>query len=132
MSDSQAQNRTLKDFQWKNRLLIIYTEDEISSQLENQLSEITQNKERYKDRHLKVIFLKDQKFNILGSDKPNQLEYTELIKELNIDEGQGYRNFLIGKDGGVKLREVGRISTEKLFDTIDAMPMRQREMRDGI
>lgn len=37
---------------------------------------------------------------------------------------------LIGKDGGVKLSHTSPISTETLFRTIDAMPMRQREMRE--
>jgi hypothetical protein len=38
---------------------------------------------------------------------------------------------LIGKDGGEKLRKTGEIlPTDLLFATIDAMPMRQREIRD--
>ena len=36
---------------------------------------------------------------------------------------------LIGKDGGKKLRARRPISFEELRDTIDAMPMRQRETR---
>ncbi|QFS82698.1 hypothetical protein FIU97_07790 [Roseivivax sp. THAF40] len=38
---------------------------------------------------------------------------------------------LIGKDGGVKRREASPVTADSLFATIDAMPMRQREMRDG-
>ena len=37
---------------------------------------------------------------------------------------------LIGKDGGVKLRRNGILTAETLFSTIDAMPMRKREMRE--
>ncbi|ETX13855.1 hypothetical protein OCH239_06580 [Roseivivax halodurans JCM 10272] len=37
---------------------------------------------------------------------------------------------LIGKDGGVKLSRTEPISADMLFDTIDAMPMRRREMRE--
>jgi hypothetical protein len=36
---------------------------------------------------------------------------------------------LLGKDGGEKLRSTAPIILEKLRDTIDAMPMRQDEMR---
>ena len=36
---------------------------------------------------------------------------------------------LVGKDGGVKMRSTRTIPTEELFRTIDAMPMRQQEMR---
>ena len=36
---------------------------------------------------------------------------------------------LVGKDGGAKLRSAKPLSMEKLIETIDAMPMRQEEMR---
>jgi hypothetical protein len=36
---------------------------------------------------------------------------------------------LIGKDGGEKLRSSKPLTIEKLNETIDAMPMRQQEMR---
>ncbi len=36
---------------------------------------------------------------------------------------------LIGKDGGIKRREGAPVTMDSLFATIDAMPMRQREMR---
>lgn len=131
ISYSQAQFRTLKDFQWENRLLIIYTGEEKSGPLDSQLSEITQNQKGYKDRDLKVILLKDKQVEIWKSETPNQLEYNEIIVELNIEESESYQNLLIGKDGGVKMRNDSPISTKKLFNTIDAMPMRQQEMRDG-
>ena len=37
---------------------------------------------------------------------------------------------LIGKDGGVKRRETQPTPPNNLFSTIDAMPMRQQEMRN--
>jgi hypothetical protein len=36
---------------------------------------------------------------------------------------------LLGKDGGEKLRSTKPLTLQKLRDTIDAMPMRQEEMR---
>ncbi len=36
---------------------------------------------------------------------------------------------LIGRDGGEKFRSEDPVSAEKLFERIDAMPMRQQEMR---
>ena len=38
---------------------------------------------------------------------------------------------LVGKDGGEKLRTDEVLSPTRLFTTIDAMPMRRREMREG-
>ncbi len=40
-----------------------------------------------------------------------------------------FRAVLIGKDGGVKLSSAAPLTTARLTATIDAMPMRQAEMR---
>lgn len=44
---------------------------------------------------------------------------------------EGFTMILVGKDGTEKLRDSGPISVTRLFETIDAMPMRQQEMKDG-
>ena len=36
---------------------------------------------------------------------------------------------LVGKDGGVKLRQNAQVKLNDIFALIDAMPMRQEEMR---
>ncbi|MGJ3235134.1 DUF4174 domain-containing protein [Marivirga sp.] len=131
LSSTQAQIKSLDDFQWKNRVLIIYSNDQKSAPFEGQLAKISQNKDGYDERDLKVIILKNQKVEIWNSNEYHLLDFQQIIKEMNIDDNQAYQNLLIGKDGGVKLREDSPISNEKLFNTIDAMPMRQREMRDG-
>jgi Domain of unknown function (DUF4174) len=43
---------------------------------------------------------------------------------------QEFRVVLIGKDGGVKLRQADPIAAADLFALIDSMPVRQREMRE--
>ncbi len=44
-------------------------------------------------------------------------------------DSNGFTVLLIGKDGGEKLRSHKPVSFEQLRDTIDAMPMRQREVK---
>ena len=51
-----------------------------------------------------------------------------LRRRFGVPEGV-FRAVLIGKDGGVKLSSDEPIPLRKLFSTIDAMPMRQNEMR---
>lgn len=41
----------------------------------------------------------------------------------------GFRVFLVGKDGGVKLTQSSPLAAATVFGTIDAMPMRRDEMR---
>lgn len=52
----------------------------------------------------------------------------ELILEMS-DCGPKDKYVLIGKDGGVKRRWTGNLSIDELFQTIDAMPMRQYEIK---
>ena len=40
-----------------------------------------------------------------------------------------FRAVLVGKDGAAKITEPEPIASQRLFSTIDAMPMRQDEMR---
>jgi hypothetical protein len=42
---------------------------------------------------------------------------------------QQFTDILVGKDTGAKLRADAPISASRLFSVIDAMPMRQQEMR---
>ncbi len=49
-------------------------------------------------------------------------------RRFNVAPGD-FAVILIGKDGGEKLRSSKPLSMQRLRDTIDAMPMRQQEMR---
>ncbi|MCS3902274.1 hypothetical protein J2T55_000270 [Methylohalomonas lacus] len=42
-----------------------------------------------------------------------------------------FRLLLIGKDGGIKFESNEAANLDELFELIDAMPMRQREMRQS-
>lgn len=48
---------------------------------------------------------------------------------LGVGEGP-FAAVLVGKDGTVKLRSDEPVPAEELFDLVDAMPMRRREMRE--
>ncbi len=69
---------------------------------------------------------------------PGCLERDILVLEIRTAEmreelGLGGREtviLLVGKDGGVKERWSEAVAPEKVFALIDAMPMRQREMRE--
>ena len=52
-----------------------------------------------------------------------------LTQRLGVQTG-AFTVVLIGKDGGVKRRESQPTPPDNLFSTIDAMPMRQQEMRN--
>jgi len=51
-------------------------------------------------------------------------------RRFHVAEGE-FVVILIGKDGGEKLRSQTPVTMERLMKVIDAMPMRQKEARDG-
>ena len=59
---------------------------------------------------------------------PDGSERDELRQRYNVAP-DAFAALLIGKDGGVKLRSGRPFALHALFDAIDAMPMRQDEMR---
>ena len=57
-------------------------------------------------------------------------EATALRKRLKLP-GDAFRAVLVGKDGDAKMVSSEPIPPQTLFETIDAMPMRQGEMQKG-
>lgn len=107
--NTSAQN--LNDYQWKNRILLVFGGDKNQQLVTKQQSIFDAKKDGLKERNL-IVFV-----------NPESKSTTRLRKE------KGFEVILIGKDGGVKKRKTELMTTEELFGTIDAMPMRQSEMR---
>ena len=53
----------------------------------------------------------------------------DLYVSYQIKPDEPFTIILIGKDGGEKYRSVNMLTTNHIFTIIDAMPMRQAEMR---
>lgn len=84
----------------------------------------------------------DRVLDIYAKDKSDKryLEQTKVlaadpkglkIRDIKIKEhfgGSAFKITLTGKDGGVKLTSKSVLTLEKLYGTIDAMPMRKAEM----
>jgi hypothetical protein len=74
---------------------------------------------------------------VVAGDRPVTVDGTK-AKDLANDAlrgrfgvtGNSFAAILVGKDGTEKLRHDAPVTAAKLFATIDAMPMRRREMRE--
>lgn len=126
ISPSNAQS--LSSHQWKDRLVVIYSDDPTNSTFQNQLNELKKESEGIRDRKI-VIYQ-----SINGKVKKGLVENKNWdnpeieFKKLNHSSSK-FEVLLIGLDGGVKLRKTDLLTTEELFGTIDQMPMRISEMR---
>ena len=117
MSAMPAQSVTLKDYLWKNRVIITFSSDEQHTERLSTKEQIELHQCGFRDRDLVHIDL------IQGS-----AEFDEMSQKFSVSD-EKFQLLLIGKDGGVKKR-TSTVSLEEVFSLIDTMPMRRREMRD--
>ncbi len=81
-----------------------------------QLAELYKDPAGLKDRDIRI-----QVINVDTADAK--------VKQWHVDARQPFTFLLVGKDGTEKLRSHILVTNEQLFAIIDAMPMRQREMK---
>ena len=109
------------------RPLLIFAPKPDDPQLEIQIRTLNEHAAETRDRDLVAIALPYNN----PSPTTAQLSATDaeaVRRRFHVDPGD-FRVILIGKDGGEKLRAKKPLPMEKLIETIDAMPMRQDEVR---
>jgi hypothetical protein len=96
------------------RHLLLFADNESNPQLQQQLKYLRRDTDGLKDRDIEVkVYYKDKNPEAFTKRK---------IKA-------AFTAVLVGKDGGDKLTSAEPITLQKLYDTIDAMPMRRSEMK---
>jgi len=116
----------LSGYRWENRILLIFANEKEQSEVKNQLQHFKTHHAGLKERDL-ILF---EVYGDKGSGPEGTLESEEVDYLQSRFNPQGdYTIILVGKDGGEKLRQSKLLDHKKLFATIDAMPMRQSEMR---
>ncbi len=104
---------TLKHFQWKNRILIVFAPNETDERVQRQCSIVQSNRAGFEERDVIVFISSGQ---------------TSLSSQFHVRADE-FAVLLIGKDGSEKLRQHSIIDSKKLFDLIDSMPMRRASGR---
>jgi len=123
---SYGQN--IKQQQWKQRILLILTNDEHSVEYKRQLNEFNDTTLDFKERKLMVFRVTPNSYRI-GFDETKKKASTELFKKYKKNK-ESVEVILIGLDGGVKLRKTSLLRKTALFALIDGMPMRKSELKN--
>ena len=111
---------------WKNRLLIIIEPDVSAPEASRQMALFQKEAPENKERDLLLFFLSENK--VWKDNQPVQSTASEWRNHFNIPEAfKGV--ILVGKDGTIKLKEATGVSLRQIYQLIDRMPMRQREMK---
>jgi hypothetical protein len=124
---------SLKD---KNRVLLVFAPSDQTPDFERQLDLLASHPNDLRERDLVLLPVVAMVHppvtaNTLRVPHPpiaSPTEQLDLRHRFHVAPNQ-FTVILIGKDGGEKLRQHTPISIDKLNAVIDAMPMRQDEMR---
>lgn len=119
----------LKPHLWGNRVILIFGENKQTVLFQAQLAQATDQAAGYQDRDLvQFQITPDQVIPPDGKTYGTEVA-AKFYARYQVDT-TSFAAILIGKDGGEKLRRSNELlGKDLLFRTIDAMPMRQREMR---
>lgn len=119
---SDAVEDQLKSFRGSTRLLIVFGPSETDGQVTTQLENFRNNHDALNERDVRV-------FSVLESAAP-AAGGTPADWRRRFDVGpNNFTVVLVGKDGTEKHRWVQPVSLAEIETLVDAMPMRQAEMR---
>lgn len=118
----------LNAYHWSKRVIILFAESEESLPFVEQMQVLRDAEDGVLDRDLVIVELLESGDSRCGNMKISGDTAESLRNRFKAQAGV-FHFILLGKDGGVKLRRDGPVSAEDLFGIIDAMPMRQQEMR---
>jgi hypothetical protein len=119
---------TLNTFQWQKRVILSFISEVDMQSALYQREYREEAPHDWRDRDLVLVEVGALNRVLVDGEPHNSINGAELRDTFAADADR-YVAVLVGKDGFEKLRSDQAISNETLFATIDAMPMRQREMR---
>lgn len=128
--NTTAQN--LEKHQWRNRVLIVKSENDQNKIFQDQLKELESNTDELSVRKIVFYQIVDSKYELLDYSKKDKNVSGRLSNQLAeemLHKNNEFEIILIGLDGGIKLRKTEILTTKELFQTIDSMPMRKAELR---
>ena len=123
---SKAQD--LQQYQWENRIIVVYSNETELDLVSKQLKLLTKEPKELSERKLILIQAQKNQYKTIFPENSEWVS-SSLTNELKISRKTKFEVFLLGLDGGIKLRQQEIVQTEKLFSLIDGMPMRKAEIR---
>ena len=118
----------LNAYQWKNRLLLLFASSEEDQAYLTLKKEIDRQAVEVNYRDLLISYVLERGESRIGQERLSPDQALFLRKRLSVPPGR-FTIVLIGKDGGEKIRQESPVDLKEIFAIVDAMPMRQQEMK---
>ena len=119
---------TLDRYRWQKRVLLISADSEDDAAFRQQTRDIDATIDEFKARDMLLVTLVDSNGSHAG-ERSLSRDAVERTRHAAGLEAGAFAVVLLGKDGGVKLRETAPTAMRDIYALIDGMPMRQREMQ---
>jgi hypothetical protein len=119
----------LESLKWQKRIVVLLAPGPRDRSYAKQQEALTEHAKGLEERHIAIVSAFTDGTGMLDGRPIDQKSVRALRRDLN-PARRVFTFVLIGKDGTEKMRVVGKpAEIEEVFATIDAMPMRQKEMK---
>lgn len=112
---------------WKYRPVLVFAPDAANVYLERQKEAVRSQPGAFRSRNIVVVYVVGDSVSQQFGPAPGA-DASALRQKYGVEPNE-FHAILVGKDGGVKLKSPSPLSAARLSSVIDAMPMRQDEMR---
>lgn len=135
-SESDPADFRLEAHRWEHRLLFVFVPAAGDSALATQEERFSGHDVGFRDRDLWLLTVWGGAEGTLREapgtpPRPLTAAAVERLYDRFDVPVDAFRVVLVGKDGTEKRRDAEPVTVRSVFDTIDGMPMRQREMRES-
>nr|MDZ8061251.1 DUF4174 domain-containing protein [Nostoc sp. EkiNYC01] len=115
---------------WQNRVLLVFAPSVDNHHYQQQMQSFNQHQNDFKDRDLILVQVLATNKSYANGQLIDESSAANLRNRFGVDK-ENFRVILVGKDGGVKRQDTTPVQATAIFEQIDAMPMRQQEMRSS-
>jgi hypothetical protein len=119
---------SMEQYAWENRPLLIFAPSPDDSRYRKQKRKVDQATEEFRDRDMVLIRVFSSGDSSRAGDQPLSASDAQQLRQTYDVHPDSFSVLLVGKDTGVKRRSTRPVDIQDIFDQIDRMPMRQREM----
>ena len=124
----EAEPFSLGSLRWEKRPLLLFGAGERDPALRKQLDAVESAREGFAERDMVLIVVLGEGTSRIEG-RPLSLEDAQQLRAFFEIENNEFALRLVGKDGDVKRASETVVAMRDIYDQIDAMPMRQQELR---
>lgn len=115
--------------QWNDRVILLFAPHPDHPDYREMAAELAESTDGIEERDLVIYHMFWERKGLVG-DKAIPTKVAEELRRERAVLKDAFTFILLGKDGGQKMRAEEAVSVKAVFDEIDSMPMRKKEMKE--